>query len=44
MRKTVLVGCKGGLSVCRKNEEYHLNFSQQKHVKFEEDITCIVIR
>ena len=44
MRKVVLVGYRGGFTMCRKNEEYNLNFSIQKQITIPEDITCIVIR
>lgn len=42
-RHLVLVGQKKGLVICKKNEEYHLNFSNQKHITIEEDISCMLI-
>ena len=40
----VLVGLRKGLAICRKNEDYQLNFNNQKTVSVNEDINCIVLR
>jgi len=42
-RKQLLVANKSGLLVCRKTEEYLLNFSHQKQVMISHDITAICI-
>jgi hypothetical protein len=43
-RKILLVGGKKCLIVCRKIEDYCLNFTSQKIIRLEEDITCVYIR
>lgn len=43
VRKWLLSACKSRLLVCKKNDDYCLNFSSQQVVDIEEEISCIRI-
>jgi hypothetical protein len=43
-RRSVLVGLKQKLVVCRKTDDYHITFNQQRHILIEEHVTCITLR
>lgn len=41
IRKWLLVASKKNIVVCKKTEEYLLNFNSQKHIQIDHEITCI---
>lgn len=41
IRKWLLVASKHNIVVCRKTEEYLLNFNSQKVIQIDHEVTCI---
>ena len=41
LRKQLLVASKHNLIICKKSEDYLLNFNLQKSVQIDHEITCM---